>query len=304
MRSNGPDLPLLGVTALAPIIWGTTYLVTREMLPADIPLTIALLRALPAGLLLLLVVRRLPAPSQWPGVLLLGGLNFAIFWTCLFIAAYRLPGGVAATLGASQALFVILIARGVLGTPVRRRALLAGLMGVAGVALIAVTAAARLDPIGIGAALIGAASMAGGTVYSRKLRGDTPLLTFTAWQLVAGGFLLLPLALVFEPGLPPVTGQHLAGLAWLGLIGAAATYAIWFRGVSRIDPAAVSVLGFLSPLTAVLLGWWLAGETFTLFQALGAALILMAIWFGQARTPRRDAPARQTARSRVPRPFS
>ena len=52
MRSNGPDLPLLGVTALAPIIWGTTYLVTREMLPAGIPLTIALLRALPADLVL------------------------------------------------------------------------------------------------------------------------------------------------------------------------------------------------------------------------------------------------------------
>ncbi len=295
MGARTPDLPLLGATALAPIIWGTTYLVTREMLPEGVPLTIALLRALPAGLLLLLVVRRLPALSQWPGVFLLGGLNFTVFWTCLFIAAYRLPGGVAATLGAAQALFVILIARGVLGTPIRSRALLAGLTGVAGVAMIALTAAARLDPIGVGAALVGAASMAAGTVYSRKLRGDTPLLTFTAWQLVAGGLLLLPLALILEPGLPPVTARHLAGLAWLGLIGAAATYALWFRGVARIAPSAISLLGFLSPLTAVLLGWWVLGEHFTGLQALGAGLVFAAILLGQD-PPRQTVPRLPSAR--------
>ncbi|WP_203292225.1 DMT family transporter [Maricaulis parjimensis] len=287
MRAARPDLSLLGATALAPLVWGSTYLVTQTMLPAGVPLTIALLRALPAGLLLLVFVRRLPTLSQWPGLLALGGLNFALFWTCLFIAAYRLPGGVAATLGASQALLVVFIARGALGTPIRRTALLAGLTGLAGVAMIALTAAARLDLIGVAAALIGAASMAAGTVYSRKLRGDTPLLTFTAWQLLAGGLLLLPLALIFEPGLPPVTGQHLAGLAWLGLIGAAASYALWFRGVARIEPSAVSVLGFLSPLTAVLLGWWVLEESFTLLQALGAVLVFAAILLGQ-QVPRRS----------------
>ena len=302
MRNPGSNLPLLGATALAPIIWGTTYLVTQEMLPEGIPLTIALLRALPAGLLLLVLVRRLPAPAQWPGVLLLGGLNFAVFWTCLFIAAYRLPGGVAATLGATQALFVVILARSVLGVPIRRRALLAGLTGVAGVAMIALTAGARLDPIGVAAAFIGAGSMAAGTVYSRKLRGDTPLLTFTAWQLVGGGLLLLPLALLFEPGLPPVTGRHLAGLAWLGLIGAAATYALWFRGVARIAPSAVSVLGFLSPLTAVLLGWGVLGETFTTLQALGAGLVFAAILVAQetlgrtvSRPPQPGPPSRARA---------
>lgn len=49
-------ITVLGLTALAPIVWGSTYLVTTEMLPAGIPLTLAVLRALPAGLLLILVL--------------------------------------------------------------------------------------------------------------------------------------------------------------------------------------------------------------------------------------------------------
>ena len=109
------------LTALAPAVWGSTYLVTTEALPAGYPVTVAALRALPAGLLLLALTRCLP-PRAWLGrVFLLGGFNFALFWTLLFVAAYRLPGGVAATLGALQAMMVIFMARGWLGTPVASR---------------------------------------------------------------------------------------------------------------------------------------------------------------------------------------
>ena len=89
----------LALTASAPMIWGTSYLVTTNLLPDGYPLTAAVLRALPAGLLLMLMTRSLP-PVRWLGRLfVLGALNFSVFWSALFIAAYRLPGGVAATLG-------------------------------------------------------------------------------------------------------------------------------------------------------------------------------------------------------------
>ena len=50
----------IAITAIAPLIWGSTYYVTTEFLPAGYPITMAALRALPAGLLLLLFARRLP----------------------------------------------------------------------------------------------------------------------------------------------------------------------------------------------------------------------------------------------------
>ncbi|MGB6054958.1 MAG: hypothetical protein WBG17_06935 [Burkholderiaceae bacterium] len=66
------------------------------------PLTVAMWRALPARLLLLAFVRRLPHGVWWGRALLPGALNISLFPTLLFISAYRLPGGVATTLGALQ----------------------------------------------------------------------------------------------------------------------------------------------------------------------------------------------------------
>ncbi|MFD1194719.1 EamA family transporter [Seohaeicola saemankumensis] len=269
------------LTALAPAIWGSTYLVTTEALPGGYPVTMAALRALPAGLLLLAVTRCLP-PRVWLGrVFLLGAFNFALFWVLLFVAAYRLPGGVAATLGALQAMMVILMARGWLGTPIRAGAVVAAATGVLGVALLLIGPEAALDPAGIAAGLGGAASMAAGTVLSRKWQPPVSALSFTAWQLIAGGVLLLPLALIFEPPLPPLSATNLVGLTWLGLIGAAATYVLWFRGVARLEPGAVSMLGMMSPVTAVILGWIWLGQSLSLLQGLGAAIVLGSVWFGQ-----------------------
>src|SRR5690606_18278755 len=190
------------LTAVAPAIWGSTYLVTTEFLPDGYPLTVAMLRALPAGILLLVATRQLPQGIWWGRVAALGALNFSIFWWMLFVSAYRLPGGVAATVGAIQPLLVILLARLLLGSPVRPLSILAAIAGMGGVALLVLTPRAALDPVGIAAGLAGAASMAAGTVLSRRWQPPVSPLIFTAWQLSAGGLLLLPAALWLEPSLP------------------------------------------------------------------------------------------------------
>ncbi|ADP18967.1 EamA-like transporter family protein 2 [Achromobacter xylosoxidans A8] len=287
--NRGSDLLL---TALAPAIWGSTYVVTTLMLPQDYPLTVAMLRALPAGLLLLLAVRQLPHGIWWLRTFILGALNFSVFWALLFVAAYRLPGGVAATLGAIQPLVVILLARSLLGTPVRGLSVLAALGGLGGVALLVLTPKAALDPVGIAAGLISAASMALGTVLSRRWQPPVSALTFTSWQLTAGGILLVPLAFAVEPALPPLTALNVAGIAYLGLIGAALTYVLWFRGVARLEPAVVSSLGFLSPITAVLLGWGLLGQQLSAAQIAGMAIVVASVWLSQrAQRPAVAAPA-------------
>ncbi|APX78891.1 Uncharacterized inner membrane transporter yedA [Achromobacter insolitus] len=287
--NRGSDLLL---TALAPAIWGSTYVVTTLMLPQDYPLTVAMLRALPAGLLLLLAVRQLPRGIWWLRAFILGALNFSVFWALLFVAAYRLPGGVAATLGAIQPLVVILLARSLLGTPVRGLSVLAALGGLGGVALLVLTPKAALDPAGIAAGLTSAASMALGTVLSRRWQPPVSALTFTSWQLTAGGILLVPLALAAEPALPPLTVLNVTGIAYLGLIGAALTYVLWFRGVARLEPAVVSSLGFLSPITAVLLGWGLLGQHLSAAQIAGMAIVVASVWLSQrVQRPAPPAPA-------------
>ncbi|MFP5514467.1 MAG: EamA family transporter [Alphaproteobacteria bacterium] len=283
------------LTAIAPAIWGSTYIVTTELLPQGYPMTVALLRALPAGLLLLLLVRRLPWGCWWGRSLVLGALNFSFFWAMLFVSAYRLPGGVAATVGAVQPLIVIALSLPLLGTPIRPQAVAAAMAGIGGVALLVLKPSAALDGIGVLAALAGAGSMAAGTVLSRRWRPPVSPLTFTAWQLTAGGVLLVPVALLLEPALPVPTAANLLGFVYLGLIGAALTYILWFRGLSRLEPSAVAPLGFLSPVMAVVLGWALLDQSLTGYQIAGIVLALGSVWVGQRAQTAPVAPTTATA---------
>ena len=269
------------ITALAPAIWGSTYYVTTEFLPQGYPVTVSLLRALPAGLLLLLIVRQLPTGIWWPRVFILGALNFTLFWSLLFLAAYRLPGGVAATVGAIQPLMVIFLARLLIGNRILFFSVVAAVVGIFGVALLILTPNAALDPLGVLAGFGGAASMAAGTVLSRKWSPPVSLLTFTAWQLTAGGILLIPLTLILEPTFPTLSVTNLTGLLYLGLIGAAFTYVLWFRGIAKIEPSLISTLGFLSPTTAVLLGWFFLDEQLSALQIGGIITVLFSVLISQ-----------------------
>lgn len=269
------------LTALAPAIWGSSYIVITEMLPPDRPLTLALLRALPAAILLLLIVRQLPRGRWIFRVLVLGALNFSIFWALMNVGAYRLPGGVAATLGAMQPLIVLVLARFLLNGRLTFLAVLAGVAGVIGVGMLMLKPTAALDPIGLLAAGAAAVSMALGTVMTRYWKPEVSPLTLTAWQLAAGALLLAPAALLTEPVLPPLTGWNIAGFAYMTFIGAGLTYMLWFRGIGLLGPSAIAPLGLLSPLMAVILGWAILDQTLSAVQIAGMVLVLGSVLVGQ-----------------------
>lgn len=273
-----PSLIPLLLTMLAPIIWGTTYIVTTQWLPDGYPVTVAMLRALPAGVLMMLVLRQWPPMRQWLSIFILGALNFTIFWVCLFISAYRLPGGVAATLGALQPLIVIGLMYVLFQQKAGLRLILSTSAGVIGVGLLVLSSTVVLDVFGMVAAVIGATSMALGTVFSKRWRGEASLAAFTAWQLTAGGLLLLPLSFYLEPSLPPLDSHHIAGLLWLGIAGSLLSYLLWFNGVAKLNAVQVSTLGFLSPVTAILLGWVLLGQSLSVLQLLGVGIIFASIF--------------------------
>ncbi|AUG75337.1 ABC transporter permease [Kitasatospora sp. MMS16-BH015] len=293
-------LGVILLTALAPAIWGTTYLVTTELLPPGRPLLAGVLRALPAGLLLIAFTRQLPKGHWWWRAFVLGALNIGGFFALLFVAAYRLPGGVAATIGAVQPLLVAVLSSGLLGQRLTLRTVLTGLAGVAGVSLLVLRAGARLDGLGVAAALGSALVMATGVVLGKRWGSPAPLLATTGWQLVAGGLLLLPVMWLVE-GPPPahLTGANLLGYGYLTLVGAALSYGLWFRGLSRLVPTQVSFLGLLSPLVATLAGWLALGQELTPAQLLGGLIILGSLAAAQlgARTPAASAGAAGAAGS-------
>ena len=270
---NTPWMDAL-TTAVGPVIWGSTYIVTTELLPPDRPFTAALLRTLPAGLLLVLAA-----------------LNIGVFQALLFVAAYRLPGGVAAVVGAIGPLVVMGLAWALDHRRPPAMALAAGALGVLGMAALLLSPGARWDMVGVTAALVGTLCMAAGTFWSRRWRSDLPVLAFTGWQLLAGGIMLAPVAWVVDPPLPVLTATHVAGYLYLSLVGALLSYALWFRGVARLPSVAVSSLLLLSPVTAVVLGWALLGQAMRGLSLVGMLVVLARVLAVQWAMSRPTTPA-------------
>jgi probable blue pigment (indigoidine) exporter len=264
-------------TALTPIVWGTTYVVATELLPPGRPMLIACVRALPVGLVFVARTRKLPHGTWWWRATLLGFLNIGAFFALLFVAAFRLPGGLAATVGAVQPLIAAGFAARFTGEAFTRTTAIAGAVGVVGVTLLAVQPGARLDMVGFIAALAGTVSMAAGVVLTKHWGRPVDLVTFTGWQLTVGGLLLLPVVLIFE-GMPrALTVTNLAGFAGLAIVGTGFAYANWFSGIQQLPVATVSFLVLLSPLVATVTGWALLDQNLGPLQLFGAALVAVSV---------------------------
>ncbi|MEV5877017.1 EamA family transporter [Streptomyces sp. NPDC052101] len=265
------------LTALAPASWGTTYAITTRLLPPGHPLFAGLMRALPAGLLALAITRVLPRGPWWWKTAVLGLLNIGPM-PLLFVAAERLPGGVAATLGAAQPLLAAGLGLAVLHDRPTARRLAWGVLGVIGVGLVVLGPGARLDAVGVLAGLGHTATMAAGVVLTKRWGrppGVGPL-ALTGWQLTVGGLLLLPLTLVTE-GVPQrIDAGAAGGYLWLGSMGGLIAYTLWFRGIGRLPVAASAPLVLLSPLVATVIGI-AQGESLSPLQTLGFALALTAL---------------------------
>ena len=291
MTGSSSRVTLTLQTAIAPIAWGTSYWIITELLPPERPLLAAAGRALPAGIALALITRRLPPPGWRLRLLALGVLNIGAFFVLLFIGAERLPGGVAATTGALGPLIVMLLGWPVLGIRPTTWGIACAVGGVIGVAMLVLGPEAALDPVGLLAATGGTVCFSSAIVLARRFgQPPIPLLAFTAWQLIIGGLIVVPLALAFE-GVPPTpTDRNLLGFGVIGLIGTAAAYALWFRGIPRLPASAVAFLTLLSPCVATAIGWLALDQSLTAVQLLGAVVVGGSVIAGQRVS--RPAPVR------------
>ncbi len=126
--------------------------------------------------------------------------------------------------------------------------------------------------------------MASGVVLTKKWGRPDTLLATTSWQLIAGGLFLAPIALLVE-GMPPssLTLPNIAGYLYLGIIGTALAYTLWFRGVHLLPASTTAMLGLLSPLVATLAGWVHLGQALSPGQIIGATIILTTLIFSTRR---------------------
>lgn len=271
------------LTAVAPIAWGANYYVIHRFLPGTDPLWGAVLRALPAGLLLLALARRLPRGAWWWRSAVLGVLNVGAFFLLIHLAAQLLPSSVAAVVMATAPVVMMLLAWALVAErPGGARLASAGL-GILGVAVMLLGAAGPLNLGGIVASVAAMVMSSLGFVLAKRWTagGGVDVLSGTAWQLIAGGLLVLPFA-VLVGGPPPVlTADTAIGFGYVTVVATALAFVCWFTGLRRLAAGQVGLVGLLNPVTGVLLGTALAGESMTVRQLIGMGLVLAGVLLGQ-----------------------
>lgn len=267
----------------------------------------AALRALVAGVALLALgaFQHRPTPRgarAWGFITVLGLVNVALAFATMFAGVAGGATGTAAVLANAQPLLILLPAWWLYGERLSLRTAAALVVGFTGLVLVAVPGGG-----GSGAALslLSAAAVTVGTLLSRRLAG-LDLVTATGWHLLIGGAGLTGLAAAVE-GAPVITWtpRFVLSLAFLALVGTAATTVAWFAEARRSRLDTLTTWTFLTPVLGIALAAVLLGERPSGWTAAGLLAVLTAMWI-TLRPPRRtttSAPATgSTDRGSVPDP--
>lgn len=267
------------------VIWGGSFLFVGIAVSALPTFTIVLLRVTIAALALHLVLRalRIPLPvdsATWRAFFVMGLLNNVIPFSLIAWGMTHIASGLASILNATTPLFTVLLAHALTGDERLTRPHLAGvLIGLAGVVVLIGPEALR----GLGRdvlaqiAVLGAACSYGfAGIFGRRFKrmGIPPLATATG-QVTASSVLLLPLTLVIDQpwtlAMPSVTVW--AAMIGLALLSTALAYALFFRILAGAGAVNLSLVTFLIPISAILMGVVVLGETLHATDFLGMALI-------------------------------
>ena len=154
-------------------------------------------------------------------------------------------------------------------------------------ALLVLRSPGSVDTLGLVGAF-GSVLVSGlGFVLIKRWEAPVDMLTLVSWQLVVGGIVLVPLALLVEGAPPALDLPAVLGFVWIAGVGTGLAYVCWFRGLRLMSAGAASLIGLVNPVVGTLLGIAFAHEVFGPTQAVGMALVLGGVLLGQRRGPAR-----------------
>jgi len=257
-----------------PFLWGTSYAVIGSYL-TDIPAPwLALLRALPAGIILLaLKPKRCTLPLSQMLLISLG--NIALFFPLLMCAIYLLPGSDAGTLGATFPLVMMLFNWLIYKVKPNITRLACAIVGLIGVTML-LNPNTDVNPLGVLAAFSAISIMSITSIWMKRLV-ISDVLNVSAWQLITGGMLMLPFAYLQSGPLEPPSLEMWPALIWLIGLNTAYGYWAWVRSLKLLGTETMGVFSLLNPMVAVLLGVLLMGEHLDSLQNIAIILIFAAL---------------------------
>lgn len=276
-----------GLLILLGLIWGGSFFFGRIAVQHVPPMTLVFFRVSLAALALHVAFGRMPdfyrtLVSRWRELLVLGLLNNAIPFTLIFLGQTRIGSGLASILNATTPLWAVLVAQ-VMTTDekITPAKLIGCALGLAGMVLLIGPAALGIadSPLWAKLAVVGAAISYGfAATFGKRFKGLSPRITATG-QLTASSLIMLPLMLVVDQPwtLQAPPASVIASILALALLCTAFAYIVFFRILSVAGATSASLVTLLVPPAAILLGVLFLGETLSLSEALGLALIALGL---------------------------
>jgi drug/metabolite transporter (DMT)-like permease len=287
--------------ALVTLIWGSTWIVIRDQLSVVPPSWSVAYRFIVAGLAILAwaAVRRDSLRLDARGLLFaacLGTAQFVLNFNFVYRAEQHITSGVVAIVYALLLVPNAILARVFLRQLMGRQLLIGSAVAMTGVALLFIHEARLSDAgpeqamIGIGIALLGvlSASVANVMQATRTAR-DYPMATMLGWAMLIGA--AIDGAFAWTTVGPPVIEMrwsYVAGTLYLGVLGSALTFTIYFQLIRTIGPAKAAYTSVLIPVIAMLLSTIFEGYRWSLLAGAGAALVMVGLVVAlKARRPNR-----------------
>ncbi len=307
------------------LIWGTTYLGIRVSLETIPPALMGGMRWTIAGALLTLYLlargERLPPRSSWGGIALLGFLMLGLGNGGVVVAEQWVPSGLTAVLVATSPFWMAAVEAALRDGERLRANVVAGLLiGFSGIVVLVWpdltfgSSGNRGFLAGIAAIQIAALGWSLGSAYSRRHARSDNVLGTTAFQMLAGGLMMMAAGTVLgEWDQLHFTPRTAAALGYLTTVGAVGGFVAYTYALRHLPVTFVSLYAYINPVIAVTLGVLLLGERFDSRMTAAALLVLAGVaivrWTGGTdegrgvhsvvdRRPRRDASPVLASRSR------
>ena len=272
------------------VIWGVPYLFIKVAVEHMAPPVVVFGRTAIAAVPLLLIAAQAgaigPALRRWKPLLTFAALEMAIPWFLLTDAERHLPSGLTGLLIASVPIVGAVVAffLGERSALAPRRLVGIGL-GLAGVALLVAADLGGEAPWwSVAEVLLVCVGYAGAPFIAARKLADVPDLGVVAVSLSAVALVYAPVALVTWPDEPPPAQAWMAIVA-LGVLCTAIAFVVFFRLIAAVGPARSTLITFVNPAVAVVVGAIVLDEAITWATVGGFVLVLAGCWLATKHEP-------------------
>jgi drug/metabolite transporter (DMT)-like permease len=284
------------------VIWGSTYLAMRVAMEGFGPFTMAAIRFLVAGVLMLAIARArgeaFPTRIQWRNALLIGTLLLACGNGGVAIAEQTVSSGLAALMVAAVPLWMALFA-GLWGRWPATKDWFALVLGFGGILFLNLGGELRGSLGGVAVLMFATASWAFGSLWSRRLDLPKGMMAPGA-EMFTAGLVLVVFSLIHGEHLPAVVpGRSIAAIVYLIVFGSLVAYTAYLYLLAHTPVTVASSYAYVNPLVALALGAGLYGEHLPQALLVAVPLILTAVALVLRPSPDRSSgpvPALRTPR--------